>query len=99
MSERLYPRKKLAENFETPQDNNALVGFHNMKFIIFNFTTNQLCYQQAMSECDKELFSPGDFMIGELIPITTLSKIEQQEIHSMYNDKVIENVLINSKQG
>ncbi len=84
MSERLYPRKKLAENFETYQDDNSLVGFHNMKFIIFNFTTNQLCYQQAMSECDKELFSTGDFMLGRLIPITTLSETEQQEIHRLY---------------
>ncbi len=90
MSKTLYPIKNLIENFEVQQDDNALIGFYNQKFIILNFVSNELCYQPASNDNDKKLFNQGDFMIGELTPITQLQEKEQQEIRKLFTKDKLE---------
>lgn len=90
MSKTLYPIKNLVENFEIPQDDNSLIGFHNRRFIILNFTTNELCYQNASNDSDKDLFNEGDFMLGELTPIIQLNECEQQEIRNLFSESKLE---------
>lgn len=90
MSKTLYPIKNIIENFEIQQDDNAFIGFYNKKFIILNFVSNELCYQQASNDNDKNLFNEGDFMIGELTPISQLQDQEQQEIRKLFTKDKLE---------
>lgn len=89
----LRPNKSLLTDIEQVNDDNAVIGYYKDKFIIYNFITNELCYQNGADEYNRSLFPVGSCMLDELTPVTRLSNNEQADIYNMFPQNVIEEAI------
>lgn len=89
----LRPNKSLLTDIEQVNDDNAVIGYYKDKLIIYNFITNELCYQEGADEYNRSLFPVGSCMLDELTPVTKLSNNEQADIYNMFPQNVIEEAI------
>lgn len=87
------PDKALLTNVNEVTNDNAVVGYYNDKFIIYDFVAGELCYQCGANCESEKLFPIGELMLGELTPITELSKAEQEQINKLYPKEAIDEII------